>query len=295
MNEIKLFENPDFGKIRIQMDASNEPLFCASDVCAALGYSNGRDAIAKHVDEEDVAKCDISTPIVSQGVDTGKTKTMLLTFVTESGLYSLVFGSKIATAKKFKKWVTSEVLPSIRKTGSYNMPNFANPAEAARAWADQYERNQALEVKNAAQAKQIEQKDTEIKAKDTEIVQLSTAITEMQPKVSYVDTILQCKDTVQTTIIAQDYGMSAKAFNILLRNLKIQRKVGTAWVIYGNYLAKGYVQSETFTYRHRDGSQGAGVYTKWTQKGRLFLYQVLKKHDILPLIEQPDNTTPTNK
>lgn len=167
-----------------------------------------------------------------------------------------------------------------KKKDSYPVPQTF--AQALMLAAKQ---QQAIEE----QQRQIEQKDTEIKAKNTEIIQLSTAITEMQPKVSYVDTILQCKDTVQTTIIAQDYGMSAKAFNILLRNLKIQRKVGTTWVIYGNYLAKGYVQSETFTYRHRDGSQGAGVYTKWTQKGRLFLYQILKKHNILPLIEQTGN------
>lgn len=172
-----------------------------------------------------------------------------------------------------------------KKKDSYPVPRTF--AEALMLAAKQ---QQAIEEKQ----RQIEQKDTEIKAKDTEIVQLSTAITEMQPKVSYVDTILQCKDTVLITIIAQDYGMSAKAFNILLRNMKIQRKVGTTWVIYGKFLSEGYVQSETFTYRHRDGSQGAGVYTKWTQKGRLFLYQTLKKHNILPLIEQTD-TTPTNK
>ena len=161
---------------------------------------------------------------------------------------------------------------------------FAVPQTFAEALMLAAKQQQAIEE----QQRQLEQKDTEIKAKNTEIVQLSAAVTEMQPKVSYVDTILQCKDTLQTTIIAQDYGMSAKALNILLRNLKIQRKVGTTWVVYGKYLQCGYVQSKTFTYDRHDGTQGARTYMCWTQKGRLFLYDTLKRHDILPLIEQQE-------
>lgn len=109
MADIQIFSNPQFGEIRTLADDANEPLFCATDLCKALGYSNGRDAIAKHVDEGDVAKRD--TPTTS-GVQT-------MTFVNESGLYSLIFGSKLDSARAFKKWVTSEVLPAIRKTGGY--------------------------------------------------------------------------------------------------------------------------------------------------------------------------------
>lgn len=138
----------------------------------------------------------------------------------------------------------------------------------------------------AKQQQAIEEKQRQIEQKDTEIVSLSTAITEMQPKVSYVDMVLQCRDTVQTTIIAQDYGMSAKALNVLLRNMRVQRKVGTTWVVYGKYLQCGYVQSKTFTYQHKDGTTGARTYMEWTQKGRLFLYETLKSRNILPLIEQ---------
>lgn len=113
MADIQIFNNPSFGEIRTVMNENNEPLFCASDVCKALGYANGRDAIAKHVSEDDVAKCDI---IDSLG------RTQSASFVNESGLYSLIFGSKLESAKAFKRWVTSEVLPSIRKTGSYATP-----------------------------------------------------------------------------------------------------------------------------------------------------------------------------
>lgn len=160
-----------------------------------------------------------------------------------------------------------------------SLPDFSNPAEAARAWAAEYEQKQQLTLENKRQAQELE-------VKDAQITELNTAVSEMQPKVSYVDTILQCKDTVQTTIIAQDYGKSAKAFNILLRNFGIQRKVGTAWVLYAKHISNGYVQSKTFTYKHKDGTDGARTYSEWTQRGRLFLYDTLKKHGILPMIEQ---------
>lgn len=132
-------------------------------------------------------------------------------------------------------------------------------------------------------------KQQAIELKDAQIIELDTAVNNMKPKVSYVDNILQCKETINVTQIAQDYGMSAKAFNILLRNLKIQHKVGKVWIVYGKYLAKGYVQSETFTYDKSNGTQGVRTFTKWSQRGRLFLYNTLKAHNIIPLIEQSTN------
>lgn len=138
----------------------------------------------------------------------------------------------------------------------------------------------------AKQQEKIEQQQLALESKNEEIVQLSATITEMQPKVSYVDTILSSKETVTTTQIAQDYGQSAKAFNILLRNFGVQRKVGGQWILYAKYLPCGYVQSETVSITHRDGSAGSVMHTKWTQKGRLFLYDELKNRGILPTIEQ---------
>lgn len=138
----------------------------------------------------------------------------------------------------------------------------------------------------AKQQEKIEQQQLALKSKNEEIIQLSATITEMQPKVSYVDTILSSKETVTTTQIAQDYGQSAKALNVLLRNFGIQHKVGGQWILYSKYLPCGYVQSETVPITHRDGSAGSVMHTKWTQKGRLFLYDELKKHNILPLIEK---------
>ena len=141
------------------------------------------------------------------------------------------------------------------------------------------EQKQQLALENKRQAEEID-------AKNAEIVKLSTAISEMHPKVNYVDTILSSKETVTTTQIAQDYGLSAKSFNILLRNFGIQRKVGGQWILCAKYLPYGFVQSVTVSITHPDGSAGSVMYTKWTQKGSLFLYDELKHREIRPLIEK---------
>ena len=138
----------------------------------------------------------------------------------------------------------------------------------------------------AKQQEQIEEQQRQLEATSKEIVELNGAIAEMEPKVTYVDMILASKETVTTTQIAQDYGQSAKAFNVLLRNFGVQHKVGGQWVLYAKHLPFGYVQSDTFQIVHKNGTNGTVMHTKWTQKGRLFLYDELKKHNVMPLIEQ---------
>ncbi len=138
----------------------------------------------------------------------------------------------------------------------------------------------------ADQAEKIEAQQKQLEANSKEIVELSGTIATMQPKVTYVDKILASKETVTTTQIAQDYGQSAKAFNILLRNFGIQHKVGGQWILYAKFLSCGYVQSDTIPIEHKDGTSGSVMHTKWTQKGRLFLYEELKKYNVLPLIEK---------
>ena len=152
------------------------------------------------------------------------------------------------------------------------LPNFTNPAEAARAWAMQFEQRQ-LEAKRADAAEQ-------------QVYALSQEIADMQPKVSYYDAILNNTSTVLTTQIALDYGMSAKALNKKLFELRIQHKVGDQWILYAPYLPLGYMHSKPVEITHNNGSKSIKYNSEWTQKGRLFLYEELKKHNILPLIEQ---------
>lgn len=137
---------------------------------------------------------------------------------------------------------------------------------------------QALKLAYEQQLK-IEQLEIDNKEKETKIL-------EMRPKASYYDLILQSKDVVAVTVIAKDYGMSAKKFNQLLNEHKIQFKSGTTWVLYSKYTGNGYTATKTHTFVHDSGEQGSSVNTYWTQKGRVFLYNFLKEKGVLPMIEK---------
>lgn len=260
MNNLQIFENENFGKIRV-VEHSNEPYFLATDICKALGLSNPSMAVSR-LDEDERAKFNLGVHD-SDGTNC----------VNEYGLYNLVLASKKKEAKEFKRWITHEVLPSIRKNGGY----IAGQEEMT---PEQIVANALIVAQNI-----ISKKDEKIKALEQETLEMGKAITEMQPKVDYVDTILKCKSTVCTTQIAQDYGMSATAFNKTLRDLGVQHKVAGQWILYKQYLTHGYVQSETVNITRKDGTPDTVMNTKWTTKGRLFLYELLKKNEILPLIE----------
>ena len=195
--------------------------------------------------------------------------------MNRDGFSLLAMGFTGKQALKFKMdfvGAFNKMEETLKRTSMTTLPNFSNPAEAARAWAEQYEQK-LLESKRADAAEQ-------------QVYALSQEIESMQPKVSYYDMILNNHSTVLTTQIALDYGMSAKALNKKLYELRIQHKVGDQWILYAPYLPMGYMHSKSVEITHNDGTKSIKYNSEWTQKGRLFLYDELKKHNILPLIEQ---------
>lgn len=260
MNELQIFNSEEFGDIRT-VTIDNEPWFVGKDVATALGYSNPQKAVRDHISEEDRGVNEMDTPSGRQN----------LAIINESGLYALIFGSKLDSAKRFKHWVTSEVLPAIRKNGSYQL-------------APQGEELLALAVIEAK--KTIDSLKDQCKFLGEQAVENQKLISELQPKANYVDKILQSKSLVTITQIAKDYGLSGRKMNQILKELKIQYKVGGQWVLYSKHQNNGYVHSRTIDITRADGRPDVTMQTEWTQKGRLFLYEELKKHGYVPVIEQ---------
>lgn len=119
-----------------------------------------------------------------------------------------------------------------------------------------------------------------------QVMEQQKVIEELQPKASYYDMILQCKDLIATTTIAKDYGMSAKKFNAMLHAMGVQFKQGDIWVLYAKHQGQGYLKTKTHNYADMTGIQHSKEHSYWTQKGRLFLYDFLKQKSILPVMEQ---------
>ena len=261
-NEIQVFQNQEFGELRTIVK-DGEPWFVAKDVCDALEIENSRDAVARLDTDEK------NTVVLTDGTPGNPNKAI----VSESGLYSLVLGSRKPQAHAFKRWVTHDVIPSIRKHGAYMTPETIEKAllnpdtiiQLATKLKEEQAKSRALEV-TSQQQKQI--------------------IAEMEPKASYYDKVLASPDPVLASVIAKDYGKSGMWLNKRLHDFGIQYKLDGTWLLYQKYAEQGYTKSYTHTYSDRLGMTHSTILTCWTQKGRLFLYNLLKEHGILPLMER---------
>jgi prophage antirepressor-like protein len=243
MNELQVFQNPEFGCIRT-INIDDEPWFVGKDVASALGYVNSRDAVVKHVDCEDkgVAKCDTPTTSGRQ----------IMTFINESGLYALIFSSKLESAKRFKHWVTSEVLPSIRKNGGYMI---ARPDES-----DEIILARALQIMQATLQRRDEQ------------------IAMLKPRADYADHVLDSISCFTVTQIGKELGMTGHDLNVLLCSHKIQYAQSGQYLLYADYARQGLAKNRNFEYHTPAGELRTRTYLVWTERGRDFIHRLFNQN-----------------
>lgn len=251
MNEMQVF-NYKSSQVRT-VEINNEPWFVLKDVCAVLDLGSAH-KVSERLDEDERNHIPL-TDSLGRKQET--------TIINESGLYNVILRSDKPEAKPFRKWVTSEVLPSIRKTGSYALPK-DYPA-ALRALADAEEAKLRLLAENQQQAQ---------------------VIADFEPIRQYVDTILESKGTMATSQIAADYGLTAQKLNKILHEGGVQRNVNGQWLLYAKYMGRGYTKSKTIQIIRSDGRPDSIMQTQWTQKGRLMIHEILTARGIEAVMDR---------
>ena len=250
-SKVMVYEHPLFGKVRMFVE-NGKTWFCGTDIATSLGYSNPRDAIVRHCKSHGVVNHDV---IDSMG------RIQQMKFISEGNIYRLTAKSQMPKADEFESWIFDDIVPSVINTGSYSvqpqLPNFNNPAEAARAWADQYEKNQTLALEVQQQQETIELQQQEL--------------TQSAPKVSYYDNHLQSVNALTTTQIAKEIGMSAEKLNNKLKELGIQFKQSGQWLLKSPYDKWGMHETRTNIFTSERGNTHTNTYTVWTQRGRRFI------------------------
>ena len=240
-NKMTIFENKEFGRIRT-CNVNGETYFVGKDIALALGYKNTKDALNRHVDQEDKLGSGFTT--------SGQNREM--TVINESGLYALILSSKLDSAKRFKHWVTSEVLPTIRRQGGYMVvrPDESNEVILARA----------LQIMQATLARRDE------------------LIARLQPRADYADEVLDSISCFTVTQIGKELNMTGHDLNRILCEMRIQYVQSGQYLLYADYARQGYAKNRTFEYHSSNGDLKTRTYLVWTERGRDFIHRLLNKN-----------------
>ena len=244
--KIQKFRNEQFGEIRTMVDEKGEPWFVGTDVAKMLGYNQSDKAILRHTDEDDRMKCTV-TDNLGRGQSTF--------VINESGLYSLVLASKLPQAKAFKRWVTAEVLPQIRKTGGY----IPLKDQEGRELSDLEIMCRAMMIMK----KSIEQKEQ--------------LIADLQPKADYVDEVLDSVDCLTMTQVAKGLGMTVHDLTSRLLQDGIIYEQSGQYMLYAPYARRGLAATRTHTHRDLFGTVHTHTYLVWTEKGKKFIHEIISK------------------
>lgn len=232
-NQIQVFNNPQFGKIRTVGSVDN-PLFCLADVCKAVGLTTN--GMSRRLQDDVISNHPIYDSL-------GRTQQAI--FVNEDGLYDVILDSRKPEARLFRKWITSDVLPSIRKHGAYSLTKKV-PGSYKEALVTLVE--------------EIEEKE-----------KLEEQLNQQKPKVEYYDKILQSSDTMTTTQVAQCLGMTANKLNKILCDIGIQYRQSGMYMLCAPYVSWNITSVRTHPYIHKDGSIGTSRYLVWNERGKEFL------------------------
>lgn len=250
-SQLHAFTHPAFGNVRT-LSVDGKILFCGRDVATALGYKDSKNALKQHC--RGVA---FHHPIQDRMGRSQEAR-----FITEGDVYRLIMASRLPAAERFEAWVVDEVLPSIRTQGAYiTAQAMRDPAFIARL----------LETIQEEQARRLSAEQ---------------ALAEITPKATYFDIVMNSKDALPIRVIAKDFGLSAQKLNAILHEAGVQYKQSGTWLLYQTHTGKGYTDTKTHIITE-DGR--TRVHTYWTQKGRLFIYDLLKGLGILPVIEREEN------
>ena len=298
--QVAVFENPEFGMVRTTIDKKGEPWFCAKDLCDVLGYRRADNAVRQHVNPLNALKQCIKVDVRKKSDGTISQRLTPMIFVNESGFYALVLGSKLATAVKFKDWVTSVVLPQIRKTGGYIPVHEGESEEEAIRNAEEILRAtlKEKEMLLEQQKKLIGEQDEEIRRlngvvdeqvvniarKGENIIHLEHQVDGLLPKAIYSDNVLDSVSCFTTTQVAKELGVTAQELNRSLCALHIQYYQSGQYMLYAEYAHMGLAKSRTrynaFLDPKCDGRKekmGKAVthtYLVWTEKGRKFIHDL---------------------
>ena len=240
MNQIQIFQNQEFGAIRTISNEQGEAMFCLKDVCQVLELRTQK--VVQRLEDDVLSKY----PIVD---NLGRVQQA--TFVNEDGLYDTILESRKPQAKQFRKWVTSEVLPSIRKQGGYMI---ARPDES-----DEVILARALQIMQATLQRRDEQ------------------IARLKPRADYADHVLDSISCFTVTQIGKELGMTGHDLNVLLCSHKIQYAQSGQYLLYADYARQGLAKNRTFSREASDGTLHTRTYLVWTEKGRDFIHQLLDK------------------
>ena len=261
MNELRIFENPQFGEVRT-LEEGGQVLFCGKDVCTALGYKDTTNAMKQHCHG-----------VVKRHLTDSLGREQETNFIPEGDIYRLAARRELPGAAAFESWIFDDVLPSIRRNGLY-----ATEKTTALLLEDPDFLIQTLQtLKEEREQRRHLEKCSRI---------LEQRVSEYEPKARYVDEILKCPGCVLISQIAEDYGMSAKALNKLLHEEGVQYNMGGQWLLYKEHQNKGLTRSETVRITRSDGRPDTVIHTKWTQKGRLYINQILEKRGIVARMDR---------